>query len=86
MQHTSMSSDGKLLAVVGDDCDGLLVDGRNGRVSLTATRSYYKMFSLFGCKCKSYFCCQLSEHRNEHKLLLKIYTLMSMFSLRKLLL
>ncbi|XP_047982418.1 uncharacterized WD repeat-containing protein C2A9.03-like [Salvia hispanica] len=31
VNHTSMSSDGKLLAVVGDDCDGLLVDGRNGR-------------------------------------------------------
>ncbi|KAL1535250.1 hypothetical protein AAHA92_31330 [Salvia divinorum] len=31
VNHTSMSPDGKLLAVVGDDCDGLLVDGRNGR-------------------------------------------------------
>ncbi|KAH6768182.1 Transducin/WD40 repeat-like superfamily protein [Perilla frutescens var. frutescens] len=31
VNHTSMSPDHKLLTVVGDDCDGLLVDARNGR-------------------------------------------------------
>lgn len=32
MQHTSMSPDRKLITVVGDDRDGLLVDARNGKV------------------------------------------------------
>jgi len=31
-QHTSVSPDRKLLAVVGDDRDALLVDSRNGKV------------------------------------------------------
>lgn len=33
MQHTSVSPDRKLLAVVGDDRDALLVDSRNGKVN-----------------------------------------------------
>lgn len=47
MQHTSMSPDRKLLTVVGDDCDGLLVDARNGRVSLIATGSYNETLFSF---------------------------------------
>ncbi|KAK4422053.1 putative WD repeat-containing protein C2A9.03 [Sesamum alatum] len=31
VNHTSISPDGKLLAVVGDDVNGLLVDARNGK-------------------------------------------------------
>lgn len=46
MQHTSMSPDRKLLTVVGDDCNGLLVDARNGRVSLTASGFYNLTFSI----------------------------------------
>lgn len=68
MQHTSMSPDGKLLAVVGDDCDGLLVDGRNGRVSLIATRSYNKTCSVYlDVSGEGYFCCQLAEHNMSQK-------------------
>lgn len=32
VNHTSISPDGKLVAVVGDHCDGLLVDAQNGKV------------------------------------------------------
>lgn len=32
VNHTSISPDGKLVVVVGDDCAGLLVDSRNGKV------------------------------------------------------
>lgn len=32
MQHTSVSPDSKLLAVVGDDLNALLVDSQNGKV------------------------------------------------------
>lgn len=32
MQHTSVSPDSKLLTVVGDDLDALLVDSQNGKV------------------------------------------------------
>lgn len=37
MQHTSISPDRKLLTVVGDDRDGLLVDARNGKVLKSLT-------------------------------------------------
>lgn len=32
MQHTSLSPDGKLLVIVGDDPAGMLVDSRTGKV------------------------------------------------------
>lgn len=32
MQHTSVSPDSKILAVVGDDLEALLVDSQNGKV------------------------------------------------------
>lgn len=32
MQHTSLSPDGKLLVIVGDDPEGMLVDSRTGKV------------------------------------------------------
>lgn len=32
MQHTSLSPDGKLLLIVGDDPEGILVDSRSGKV------------------------------------------------------
>jgi len=32
MQHTSISPDRKLMTVVGDNLDGLLVDPQNGKV------------------------------------------------------
>lgn len=32
VNHTSISPDGKLVTVLGDDCDGLLVDSQNGKV------------------------------------------------------
>ncbi|KAH7682931.1 WD40-repeat-containing domain-containing protein [Dioscorea alata] len=32
VNHTSVSPDGKLVTVVGDHCDGLLVDSRDGKV------------------------------------------------------
>ncbi|PKA61298.1 U4/U6 small nuclear ribonucleoprotein PRP4-like protein [Apostasia shenzhenica] len=35
VNHTSMSPDRKLVAVVGDNCDGLLVDSRNGETVAT---------------------------------------------------
>uniref|UniRef100_A0A0A9D4Q6 Uncharacterized protein n=1 Tax=Arundo donax TaxID=35708 RepID=A0A0A9D4Q6_ARUDO len=35
VNHTSVSPDRKLLAVVGDDRDALLVDSRNGKVTTT---------------------------------------------------
>lgn len=33
MQHTSMSPDCKIVTVVGDHLDGLLIDAQNGKVS-----------------------------------------------------
>lgn len=33
LQHTSVSPDGKLLVIVGDDPDGMLVDSQTGKVS-----------------------------------------------------
>ena len=32
MQHTSLSPDGKLVVIVGDDPDGLLMDANSGKV------------------------------------------------------
>ena len=40
MQHTSISPDRKLLAVVGDHVDGLLVDSQSGKVCRATTVSY----------------------------------------------
>jgi hypothetical protein len=33
MQHTSLSPDGKLVAIVGDNPEGLIVDTNSGKVS-----------------------------------------------------
>lgn len=47
MQHTSMSPDRKLLTVVGDDLDGLLVDARNGKViQVFPLRTLYVFLAL----------------------------------------
>lgn len=35
VNHTSMCPDGRLITVVGDNCDGVLVDSRNGKVVAT---------------------------------------------------
>ena len=32
MQHTSLSPDGKLVVIVGDDPNGLLIDANSGKV------------------------------------------------------
>lgn len=32
IQHTSLSPDGKLLVIVGDDPEGMMVDSRTGKV------------------------------------------------------
>jgi hypothetical protein len=32
MQHTSLSPDGKVVVIVGDDPDGLLIDANSGKV------------------------------------------------------
>lgn len=32
MQHTSLSPDGKLLVIVGDNPEGMLVDSQTGKV------------------------------------------------------
>jgi len=34
MQHTSLSPDGKLVIIVGDDTDALLIDANSGKVSV----------------------------------------------------
>lgn len=39
LQHTSLSPDGKLLVVVGDDPDGILVDAKTGKVISSSTSS-----------------------------------------------
>lgn len=35
LQHTSLSPDGKLAAIVGDNPDGLVIDPNSGKVSGT---------------------------------------------------
>lgn len=32
LQHTSLSPDGKLIIIVGDNLDGMLVDSQTGKV------------------------------------------------------
>ena len=34
LQHTSLSPDGKLVVIVGDNPEGLVVDSNTGKVSL----------------------------------------------------
>lgn len=41
MQHTSISPDRRLVAVVGDHVDGLLMDSQNGKVS-----TFYFIFAV----------------------------------------
>jgi len=33
-QHTSLSPDGKLVVIVGDDTDALIIDANSGKVSV----------------------------------------------------
>lgn len=39
LQHTSLSPDGKLVVIVGDDPEGLLVDSQRGEVQPTISLS-----------------------------------------------
>jgi hypothetical protein len=39
MQHTSLSPDGKLVIIVGDDTDALLIDANSGKVSALLQKS-----------------------------------------------
>lgn len=44
-QHTSMNPDGKLLAIVGDDPDGMLVDSTTGKVRYSYSTTCLETFS-----------------------------------------
>lgn len=48
LQHTSLSPDGKLLVIVGDDPDGILVDAKTGKVIYSSTScllsSFYQIY------------------------------------------
>lgn len=50
MQHTSISPDRKLMTVVGDNLDGLLVDPQNGKVNGFSlhTFSIFLLMLIFG--------------------------------------
>jgi hypothetical protein len=39
LQHTSLSPDGKLVIIVGDDTDALLIDANSGKVSVLLQKS-----------------------------------------------
>jgi hypothetical protein len=39
MQHTSLSPDGKLVIIVGDDTDALLIDANSGKVRVLLQKS-----------------------------------------------
>lgn len=39
MQHTSLSPDGKLVIIVGDDTESLLIDANSGKVSVLFQKS-----------------------------------------------
>lgn len=43
MQTATVSPDGKLLAVLGDSVDGLLVDVDTGKVYISGIRSFFVM-------------------------------------------
>ena len=42
VQHTSLSPDGKLLTIVGDSPDGMLVDSNSGKVLVYPGHQLYK--------------------------------------------
>lgn len=39
-QHTSLSPDGKVLVIVGDNPDGILVDSQSGKVGMFILSTY----------------------------------------------
>jgi WD40 repeat protein len=41
LQHTSLSPDGKLLLIVGDNPDSMLVDSQNGKVALYSLTNHF---------------------------------------------
>jgi len=41
LQHTSLSPDGKLLAIVGDNPEALLVDSQTGKVGIFCLSMLY---------------------------------------------
>lgn len=47
MQHTSMSPDRRLISVVGDHTDGLVVDSQSGKVKEVVLLSNWDCFSSF---------------------------------------
>lgn len=52
LQHTSLSPDGKLVTIVGDNPEGLLVDSQTGKVFLylflfTAVFNFFFYFLFF---------------------------------------
>lgn len=46
MQHTSISPDRKLMTVVGDHLEGLLVDSQNGKVGNSSDHALIGNFCL----------------------------------------
>lgn len=46
LQHTSLSPDGKLLIIVGDNPEGMLVDSNSGKVIIYTFVNIF--FSFFG--------------------------------------
>ena len=46
MQHTSINPDQKLMTIVGDNLDGLLVDPQNGKVHSSCLFVIYWNFLL----------------------------------------
>lgn len=49
LQHTSMSPDGKLLVIVGDDPDGMLVDSQTGKVALLSLPTHMHTRIFLNC-------------------------------------
>lgn len=55
-QHTSLSPDGKLVLVVGDDPDALLIDANSGKVNQHAHLLGLKHFaSVYLCLLSYYY-------------------------------
>lgn len=46
LQHTSLSPDGKVLAIVGDNPDGILVDSQSGKVSMFSLSMYKSLILI----------------------------------------
>lgn len=47
MQHTSVSPDRRLIAIVGDHVDGLLVDSQSGKVKISKIRIWKRVTYFF---------------------------------------